>query len=57
MLLAQMHLEFDDILAGVRWYNHIQELIGKHGKQKRTGGIARDWSFGYVPLLKRLSST
>ena len=52
-LLAQMHLEFDDLLAGVRWYDHIQELIGKHAKQKRTGGIARDWSFGYVPLLKR----
>lgn len=52
-LLAQMHLELDDLVMGVRWYNHIQELIGKHAMRKRTGGIARDWSFGYVPLLKR----
>ncbi len=52
-LLAQMHLELDDLVAGVRWYNHIQDLIGKHAVRKRTGGIARDWSFGYVPLLKR----
>ncbi len=53
MLLAQMHLEFEDIISGVRWYNHIQDLIGQHAMPKRTGGIARDWSFGYTPLLKR----
>ena len=53
MLLAQMHLEFEDIISGVRWYNHIQDLIGQHSMPKRTGGIARDWSFGYTPLLKR----
>ncbi|MBH2007440.1 ATP-dependent Clp protease ATP-binding subunit [Candidatus Saccharibacteria bacterium] len=53
MLLAQMHLEFEDIISGVRWYNHIQDLIGQHAAPRRTGGIARDWSFGYVPLLKR----
>lgn len=52
-LLAQMHLELDDLVAGVRWYDHIQELVGQQDKPKRTGGIARDWSFGYTPLLKR----
>ena len=52
-LLAQMHLELDDLIAGIRWYDHIQELIGQQAKPRRTGGIARDWSFGYVPLLKR----
>ena len=52
-LLAQMHLDIDDLLDGVHWYDHIQDLIGQHAKPKRTGGIARDWSFGYVPLLKR----
>ncbi len=52
-LLAQMHLELDDLVAGIQWYNHIQQLIRKHAVRKRTGGIARDWSFGYVPLLKR----
>lgn len=52
-LLAQMHLELGDLIDGVRWYGHIQALIGQHATPRRTGGIARDWSFGYVPLLKR----
>lgn len=52
-LLAQMHLEYQDILAGIKWYNHIQDLVGQQNKVRRTGGIARDWSFGYTPLLKR----
>ncbi|HCH34940.1 MAG: clp protease ATP binding subunit [Candidatus Saccharibacteria bacterium GW2011_GWC2_48_9] len=52
-LLAQMHLEYQDILAGIRWYDHIQDLVGQQNRPKRTGGVARDWSFGYTPLLKR----
>lgn len=52
-LLAQMHIQFDELLEGIRWYNHIQELIHKQAALRRTGGIARDWSFGYTPLLKR----
>jgi ATP-dependent Clp protease ATP-binding subunit ClpC len=52
-LLAQIHLEVDDLLKGVMWYDHIQELIDQQSKPRRTGGVARDWSFGYVPLLRR----
>ena len=52
-LLAQMHLEYQDVLAGIRWYDHIQDLVGQQNRPKRTGGVARDWSFGYTPLLKR----
>lgn len=53
MLLAQMHLEMGDLLDGVTWYDHIQSLVKKHNTPIRSGGIARDWSFGYTPLLKR----
>lgn len=53
LLLAQMHLEMSDLLDGVKWYDHIQALVKKQATPKRTGGIARDWSFGYTPLLKR----
>lgn len=53
MLLAQMHLEYDDLVAGVKWYDHILELAAETTKPRRTGGVARDWSFGYTPLLKR----
>ena len=52
-LLAQMKLSMDDVIAGVRWYNHVQSLVNQSKKKRRTGGIARDWSFGYVPLLQR----
>lgn len=52
-LLAQGHLSFDDLIAGIRWQEHIKQLIANHGKPRRNGGIARDWSFGYIPLLGR----
>lgn len=52
-LLAHMHLDMDDMIAGVRWYEHLRLLIGKSKEPRRTGGIARDFSFGYIPLLKR----
>lgn len=52
-LLAQLHIEDEDIIRGIHWQQHILELIDKHTAPKRTGGIARDWSFGYIPLLTR----
>lgn len=52
-LLAHMHLDEDDLLAGVRWYEHLRSLADKAKAPRRTGGIARDFSFGYIPLLKR----
>lgn len=52
-LLAHVHLSYEDLLEGVTWQRHIQDLIATHGKRRRTGGIARDWSFGYIPLLTR----
>lgn len=52
------HLQLDqaDVSSGVRWFHHIQDLIEADKKPKRTGGIARDLSFGYTPLLKRFGS-
>jgi len=52
-LLAHVHLSYDDLLEGVRWQQHIQDLVATQSKRRRTGGIARDWSFGYIPLLTR----
>lgn len=52
-LLAHMQLDMNDLYAGVRWYDHLQELISKSKEPRRTGGIARDFSFGYIPLLRR----
>ncbi len=52
-LLARMNLEVEDLYAGIRWFDHLQELIEKSKLPRRTGGIARDFSFGYTPMLKR----
>jgi ATP-dependent Clp protease ATP-binding subunit ClpC len=52
-LLAHLQLDDDDLIRGVKWHQHIRDLITRHNGPKRTGGIARDWSFGYIPMLTR----
>lgn len=52
-LLPHLQLDVEDIVAGARWYEHLDQLIKWHQRPKRTGGIARDWTFGYTPLLAR----
>ena len=55
-LLANMKIDFNDIKEAIRWYERIKELIEQYKKKPlRTGGIARDWSFGYTPLLSRFA--
>ncbi|HEX7484468.1 MAG TPA: AAA family ATPase, partial [Candidatus Saccharimonadales bacterium] len=51
--LAHLQLDDDDLIRGVQWQQHIRDLVNEHSRAKRTGGIARDWSFGYIPLLTR----
>ena len=53
LLLAQLNIDLDDIEHGILWQYHLKSLIKSHDKPRRTGGIARDWSFGYIPLLTR----
>lgn len=53
VVLAHLQLGLDDLVAGVKWYEHIHDLIRRSKRVRRTGGVARDWSFGYVPLLSR----
>jgi ATP-dependent Clp protease ATP-binding subunit ClpC len=52
-ILAHLKLDYEDLAVGIRWQRHIFSLIDEHSKPKRTGGVARDWSFGYIPLLTR----
>ena len=52
-ILPHLQLDQTDIdLVGV-WYGHLQELINYHRSVHPSGGIARDWSFGYSHLLER----
>lgn len=52
-LLARLQLSYDDIVDGVRWHDHIYAMVEQYKVPIRTGGVARDWSFGYTPLLSR----
>lgn len=52
-VLAHLKLGEEDLFAGLRWDQHIGQIIDEHSRPRRTGGIARDWSFGYIPLLTR----
>lgn len=52
--LAHIGLEKTDLLKGLEWYKHINDIILAQSNTKPKGGIGRDWAFGYVPLLDRL---
>lgn len=56
-VLAHMHIDQDEVLACIQWYDHIQALLARTATPRRTGGVARDWSFGYTPLLNRFGMT
>lgn len=52
-ILAQFQLDKEDLLTGVAWYHHLQFVVAEHKKKKNDGGLGRDWSFGYTPMLSR----
>ena len=53
MVLKQMRLELKDLYDGVNWYNYLYGMVKGAKKPRRTGGIGRDLSFGYIPTLER----
>ena len=57
-ILASLKLDFQDVLEGIRWYERLKALV-EDFKEKplRTGGIARDWSFGYTICPKPESTS
>ncbi|MDR1969931.1 MAG: AAA family ATPase [Candidatus Nomurabacteria bacterium] len=52
-ILNTLRLDEDDIVHGAEWFSHLDALIRYHDEPKLTGGIARDWDFGYIPTLQR----
>lgn len=53
-LLAHLQLDEADLVAGIQWYEHLQLLIERYRLlSKSPGGIGRDWSFGWIPMLSR----
>lgn len=52
-LLPHLQLEAKDVEALAAWFTHLDVLMERHTTWRRSGGIARDWSFGYTSLLDR----
>jgi len=52
-LISHLQLSPDDLVNGIEWYNHLRALVEESRKPKLTGGLARDWSFGWTPLLNQ----
>ncbi len=52
-LLGHLQLDPDDLTHGVEWYNYLRKIIDQTTKPRLNGGFARDWSFGWTPLLNR----
>lgn len=55
-LLPHIQLDETDLSAGASWYSRLHRLIQEDKRPKRTGGIARDWSFGYANTLNRFGT-
>jgi len=52
-LLAHLQIDIGDLMKGLAWQQHINDLIADNRSPKNTGGIGRDWSFGWIPTLSR----
>lgn len=52
-LLGHLQLDEDDIQRGIGWYHQLTKMIERSKRPRRSGGIGRDWSFGWIPNLSR----
>ncbi len=53
-ILRQAKLELSDIESGIGWLLDIQAKRRLASKKQRFGGWARDWTYGYTPILRYL---
>lgn len=54
--LQQLRLEPDDIIAGLKWQQRIIGILNYLSQSHSNGGIARDWTAGYTPLLNQVGA-
>lgn len=52
--LAYLKIDGNDIVNGVSWYAHTEKIIEYQHAHRNFGGIGRDLSFGWAPLLSRV---
>lgn len=52
--LAYLKVDSHDIARGVAWYTHIESVMKRLHERRNLGGIGRDLSFGWSPILSRV---
>ena len=52
-ILSRMRLSLKDLYEGITWYNYLHGLVKGSKKKRRDGGIGRDFTFGFTPMLSR----
>lgn len=55
ILLNQFQLTMADLHQGIIWFNYLNGLVKDAKKPVRSGGIGRDFTFGYTPTLTRFA--
>src|SRR5690606_36414756 len=53
-LLNHLKIDMQEVESGIDWVAHIKSVITAYNKRERSGGIARDWTAGYTPLLNQV---
>ncbi len=54
--LAQLKTDREEVQKGLLWYSHINKTIAYYQKRRNFGGIGRDLSFGWAPLLNKVGN-
>lgn len=54
-ILAHLQLDMEAVASGVAWDLYIRDLMRHEPGFIRTGGVGRDWSYGYIPMLSRFA--
>ena len=55
-LLSRLKLSPTDLYRGIEWYSYLHGVVKDRKKPVRSGGIARDFSFGFTPTLQRYAT-
>ncbi len=54
-ILADLGLDVEELETSIDWLHHTERVVGRLGKTKHAGGLARDWTSGYTPVLNRMA--
>lgn len=54
-LMDNMNVTIEELEDGVDWVAHIKRTLWAYNNRENSGGIARDWGYGYTPILNRVA--